>query len=70
MTTQEYHSGPTPNDLLERLIAKRAPAAPHLQIQAQGVDGAGDGLAVAPVAGGPLAELVRCNTPSASVPAR
>jgi hypothetical protein len=48
MTTQDYDSGPTSNDLLERLIAKHAPAAPHLQIQAQGADSACDGVVVAP----------------------
>jgi hypothetical protein len=48
MTIREYDSGPTSNDLLERLIAKHAPAAPHHQIQAQVTDGACDGLVVAP----------------------
>ena len=38
MSIQQYDSGPTSNDLLERLVAKSTPGARHYQIVAQSAE--------------------------------
>ena len=38
MSIQQYHSGPTSNDLLDRLLAELTPAALHYQIVAQSAE--------------------------------
>lgn len=38
MSVQQHDSGPTSNDLLERLVAERTPVAPDYQIIAQNAE--------------------------------